>query len=76
LSEWNYYNIDGDSKTTQFTFTNTHVSGNAIYIRFNTGPHNDVTINTDADIIFSNMAVRQSYSSAKFTSNSSYLITI
>ena len=73
LSEWNYYNIDAGNKTIQFTFTNTHVSGNAIYIRFNTGAVS-VTINTDADIIFSNEVM--SSSRRQFAANSSYLITI
>lgn len=73
LSEWNYYNIDGDNKTVQFTFVNTHVSGNAIYIRFNTAAA-PVTINTDADIILSNETM--SSSRRQFAANSSYLITI
>lgn len=73
LSEWNYYNIDGDNKTVQFTFVNTHVSGNAIYIRFNTGPQS-VRINTDADIILSNFS--DQLSRIQLEASSSYLITI
>lgn len=73
LGEWNYYNINGGNKTSQFTFSNTHNSGNAIYIRFYTGLHS-VSINTDADIIFSNEVM--SSSRRQFAANSSYLITI
>lgn len=73
LEEWSYYNIDGGNKTIRFTFSNTHVSGNAIYIRFNTGVQT-VSINTDTDIIFSNEAM--SSSRRQFAANSSYLITI
>lgn len=73
LREWYYYEINCGNKTTQFTFSNTHVSGNAIYIRINTAAAS-VGINTDADIIFSNEVM--SSSRRQFAANSSYLITI
>lgn len=73
LREWHYYEIDCGSKTIQFTFSNTHVSGNAIYLRINTNG-NPVQINTDSDLILSNLTM--SSSRRQLNANSSYLVTI
>lgn len=73
LREWHYYEINCGDKTTEFTFSYTHVSGNAIYIRINTAAY-PVQINTDADLILSNLTM--SSSRRQLNANSSYLVTI
>ena len=73
LREWHYYEINCGSKTLQFTFSQTHRSGNALYLRINTDA-NPVQINTDSDLILSNLTM--SSSRKQFNANSSYLVTI
>lgn len=73
LQEWNYYTINCSAKTSQFTFQHTHNSGNAIYIRINVGLRN-VAINTNSDIIFSNLTINSSQ--RQLVAENSYLITI
>lgn len=75
IDEWSYYNLDaGDSQDVSITFSNTHVSGNAIYIRVNTGGY-QVSIDVGStDIIDSNGVFGASKNT--LSSNSSYLFTI
>lgn len=75
IDEWSYYNLDaGDSRDVSITFSNTHVSGNAIYIRVNTGGY-QVSIDVGStDIIYSNGVFGASKNT--LSSNSSYLFTI
>lgn len=75
IDEWSYYNLDaGNSQDVSITFSNTHVSGNAIYIRVNTGGY-QVSIDVGStDIIDSNGVFGSSRNT--LSSNSSYLFTI